>query len=78
MKSPIPKTTCVSRLFIALNIGLGVFDDAIPAPSAGCRMNHGATTVTTPMKSAGHNVGDRAHDAPNVANSIEAKVTPIE
>ena len=39
-----------------LKTGLGVLEEAIPAPSAGCRMNSGAIAVTIPMTSAGSNV----------------------
>jgi hypothetical protein len=60
-----------------LNTGREVFHDAMPAPIAGCRMNHGAATVAIPISSAGHNDGDRAHSRPQVANKKAEKVIPI-
>ncbi len=69
---------CVIRLLKLLKTGVGVFDDAIPAPNAGCRMNSGARTVTIPTKRAGGSVGDRAHCRPKMASKRAAKVMPIE
>src|ERR1700676_654796 len=57
---PSPKTVCVVRLLMELKTGFGVLEEAIPAPSAGCRMNSGETTVTIPTMSAGRKVGFRA------------------
>ena len=67
----------VTRLFALLKSGLGVFQDAIPAPMPGCRMNRGATTVTTPINSAGGSVGERPHSGPFTQSSSAAKVIPI-
>jgi hypothetical protein len=61
-----------------LNTGLSVFDDAIPAPNAGCKTSNGAKTVTIPMKSAGYSDGDRAQLKPNVESRRTAKAIPIE
>jgi len=61
-----------------LKTGVGVFEDAIPAPSAGCKMSNGAEAVTIPMKSAGSKDGERAHFRPNVESKRAAKVMPIE
>jgi hypothetical protein len=61
-----------------LKTGVGVFQDAIPAPIPGCKMSHGATTVTIPMNSAGSKVGDLAHPTPYVQSKSAEKVTPIE
>lgn len=58
MNSPNPNTRCVTRLLAALKQGAGVLEEAMPAPIAGCRMNQGAMTVTTPTMSAGSSVGD--------------------
>jgi hypothetical protein len=57
--------------------GWAVLEDAIPAPSAGCKMRRGAATVTTPMRSAGSKDGDLAHFRPNVDSKRAAKVMPI-
>jgi hypothetical protein len=61
-----------------LKTGVGVFEDAMPAPSAGCKTNNGAKTVTIPIRSAGNKDGERAHLEPNVASKRAANVTPIE
>ena len=61
-----------------LKTGRGVLEEAIPAPSAGCRMNSGETTVTIPMTSAGSKVGFRAHSNPYRASKSAAKTTPME
>ena len=63
---PRPKTVCVARLLMALKHGLGVFQDAIPAPIAGCRISNGAITVAVPMNRAGSTEGVRAHSQPYV------------
>jgi len=68
----------VIRLLKVLKTGADVFDDAIPAPNAGCRMKSGATTVTIPIRSAGGSVGDCAHCEPKAASSSAAKVMPME
>ena len=60
-----------------LKTGFGVLE-AIPTPSAGCKMNSGATTVTIPIMSAGSKVGFRAQSNPYTASKSAAKVTPIE
>ena len=75
---PWPKTVCVARLFMELKKGLGVFQDAIPAPIAGCKMSNGAITVAIPMNSAGSTEGDRAHSKPYVQSNSAEKATPIE
>jgi hypothetical protein len=61
-----------------LKTGLGVFEDAIPAPIPGCRISSGATTVTIPMSSAGRKDGDLAHSRPDVHSKSAEKVIPIE
>ena len=61
-----------------LKTGVGVFEDAIPAPNAGCKMSNGAKTVAIPMESAGSKDGDRAHFKSNVESKTTAKVMPIE
>jgi hypothetical protein len=68
----------VIRLLTQFKTGVGVFEDAIPAPNAGCKMSNGAKTVTIPMKSAGSKDGDRAHVKPNVESKSAAKFMPIE
>jgi hypothetical protein len=68
----------VIRLLTQLNTGLGVLEEAIPAPSAGWRINSGARTVTIPTVSAGNKVGFRAHSNPYTASKSAAKVTPME
>src|SRR5512135_3465131 len=65
---PSPYTAWVTRLFTLLNTGVGVREEAIPAPMAGCRTRSGATEVARPMKSAGSRDGARAHFRPNVDN----------
>jgi hypothetical protein len=60
-----------------LKTGLGVFEEAIPAPGAGFRMNSGATTDTIPMMSAGNKVGFRDHSNPYTTSRSAAKVTPM-
>ena len=60
-----------------LKKGLGVLDDAMPAPSAGCNTSKGATTVTAPINKAGKSVGPRAHDNPKLPSNRAAKVIPI-
>jgi glycerol uptake facilitator-like aquaporin len=57
--------------------GVGVFEEAIPAPRAGCKISNGATAVTIPIRSAGNMDGDRAHLNPNVESKKAAKVMPI-
>jgi hypothetical protein len=74
---PRPKIVCVTRLLMPLKTGDGVFRDAIPAPIPGCKMSHGATTVTVPMKSAGSKDGERAHSTPYVHSKSAEKVIPI-
>jgi hypothetical protein len=69
---------CVVKLLMQLKTGLGVLEEAIPAPSAACRMNRGATTVTIPLMSAGSKVGFLAHSNPPTASMSAAQVTPIE
>ena len=61
-----------------LKIGVAVFEDAIPAPIAGCKMSKGAKTVTIPMNSAGNRDGERAHFKPKVESKRAAKAIPIE
>lgn len=74
--SPRPYTVCVTTLFMLLKRGFVVLEDAMPAPSAGCKKSNGAATVTIPMKSAGSKDGERAHRRPNVETRSAAKIIP--
>jgi hypothetical protein len=73
----MPNTVCVTKLLNELKKGLGVLEEAMPAPHAGCSTSHGAKTVTVPIKSAGPNVGWCAQPNPKVASSSAAKLIPI-
>jgi hypothetical protein len=68
---------CVTRLLMPLKTGVGVFQDAIPAPMPGCKISNGATTVTIPMDSAGSKDGDRAQPNPRVHSKSAEKMMPI-
>ncbi len=61
-----------------LKNGEGVFEDAIPDPSAGCSTSKGASTVTIPVRSAGNRDGDRAHSSPNAESNAALMRIPIE
>jgi hypothetical protein len=39
---------CVTILLILACVGLGVFDEAIPKPREGCKINSGNITVQIP------------------------------
>ena len=69
---------CVPKLLRELRTGVRVFDDAIPAPNAGCKTSNGANTVRIPMRSAGSKDGDRAHFKPKVDSKRAEKVIPME
>jgi hypothetical protein len=53
---------CVVRLLSLALPGLGVLDDAIPNPSAGCIVKNGTTRVMTPNSTAGRSVGRGSHE----------------
>jgi hypothetical protein len=46
--NPTPKMICVTILLILACVGLGVFDEAIPKPREGCKINSGNITVQIP------------------------------
>ena len=50
-------------LLMQLRSGVLVFDDATPAPIAGCITSNGAATVTMPVMIAGNGVGVASHAA---------------
>ncbi|MBC2681987.1 helix-turn-helix domain-containing protein [Corynebacterium sp. 4HC-13] len=56
--------------------GRGVFDAATPRPNAGCITNHGATTVTNPIETAGINHGSLTHFE-SASNKATPKPEPI-
>jgi len=45
---PTPNTICVIILLILACVGLSVFDEAIPKPREGCKINNGNITVQIP------------------------------
>ena len=45
---PIPNIICVIILLILANVGLDVFEEAMPKPSEGCKTKRGKITVQIP------------------------------
>ncbi len=68
---------CVIRLLTQLKTGVFLFEDAIPAPRAGCKTNNGAAIVTIPIKSAGSKDGESAQRVPKAESKRAAKLMPI-
>src|SRR3954463_14940387 len=71
---PRPNTVCVVRLFNRAAVGLGVFDDAMPIPSAGCIVKTGRSTVAPPKASAGRSVGRPSQSGDATLTNTRANV----
>src|SRR5262249_10556785 len=70
---PRPNTAWFSTLLRVFRTGVSVFEEANPAPTAGCMMKSAAATVPPPPRSA----CSREGFDPHASTRIPAKAMPI-
>lgn len=74
---PDPNTAWFATLLRQFLAGVGVLDEAMPAPIAGCMTSQGAATVPIPTASAGRRFGFLVQANPAMPTNKPAKAMPV-
>jgi hypothetical protein len=74
---PKPNTVWFATLLMQFLIGVGVLDEAMPGPIAGCMTSKGTTTAPMSTESTDSKPGLLAHANPYMHTSRLAKAMPV-